>query len=256
MALKGKRKSQSRGSQGRRRPAGAPRPVVSPRGPRRWYRSPAGRAVAAIIAVALLGGVVAAVVGARSGAAELEQRQDALRSFTGEVRVALQSIRVATGDMSEAPVTASDPRALEGLRASAEGWARTLQEAQGNLVGLTPAPGANSAQRLFVQSTQLYAGAAKTYALVPRIEGDLRDGLLTRAAEQRDLAAGIWEEATRLLDLERNEADLGPSALSSPSVPAAAAPPTTPGGGQDGGGGGQGSGGQDGQGQGGPGDGN
>src|SRR5918999_413249 len=245
MALKGKKKSQSRGSQGRRRPAAAPRPALAPRAPRRWYRTTSGRAVAAIVAVALVGGIVAAIIGARSGAGDLQRRQGSLRTFTGEVRVVLQELRVAAGAMSEAPVTAEGGE-LDELRASTRGWARTIQSAQGRLVSIAPARGTELAQRLFAQSTQLYGSAATTYGLVDRAGAALSDDLLRRAAERR-------------------AADLGPSALAPPSVPGAAAPPPPPeqgqvgqGDGAGGGQGGQGDGagqGQGGQGQGGQDDG-
>jgi hypothetical protein len=242
MALKGKKKSQSRGSQGRRRPAAAPRPALAPRAPRRWYRTTTGRAVAAIVAVALVGGIVAAIIGARSGAGDLERRQDSLRTFTGEVRVVLQELRVAAGAMSEAPVAAKEGE-LDELRDSARVWARTIQSAQGRLVSIAPARGTEVAQRLFAQSTQLYGSAATTYGLVDRAGAAVSDDLLQRAAEQRDQASGIWQTATELLDAERRAVDLGPSALSPPSVPGAAAPPPPPeqeGGGQGDGAGGQG----------------
>jgi hypothetical protein len=245
MALKGKKKSQSRGSQGRRRPAAAPRPAVAPRAPRRWYRTTTGRVVAAIVAVALVGGIVAAVVGARSGAGDLERRQSSLRTFTGEVRVVLQELKVAAGAMSDAPVTAEGAR-LDELRQNARVWVRTIQAAEGRLVGIAPARGAEIAQRLFAQSTQLYASAANTYGLVDRAGAAVSDDLLRRAAEQRDQASGIWQTATEVLDAERRAVDLGPSALSPPSVPGAVAPPPPP---DEGEGQGQGQG-QGGQGQG------
>jgi hypothetical protein len=258
MALKGKKKSQSRGSQGRRRPAAAPRPALAPRAPRRWYRTTTGRAVAAIVAVALVGGIVAAIIGARSGAGDLERRQGSLRNFTGEVRVVLQELRTAAGAMSEAPVT-PEGADLDELRENARLWARTIQSAQGRLVSIAPARGTAVAQRLFAQSAQLYASAATTYGLVDRAGAAVSDDLLRRAAEQRDQASGIWQTATELLDAERRAADLGPSALSPPSVPGAAAPAPPPEQGQGGqdAGGGQDQGGQDqgGQDQGGQGDG-
>ena len=42
MALKGKKKSQSRGSEGRRHPAAAPRAVYSSRAHEPWYRTATG----------------------------------------------------------------------------------------------------------------------------------------------------------------------------------------------------------------------
>jgi uncharacterized membrane protein YgcG len=240
MALKGKKKSQSRGSQGRRRPAAAPRPAAASRAPRRWYRTTTGRAVAAIVAVALIGGIVAAIVGARSGAGDLERRQGSLRTFTGEVRTVLQQLRIPAGAMSEAPVTAEETE-LDQLRENAGEWTRTIQTAHGRLLGIPPARGAEVAQRLFAQSAQLYAGAAGTYALVDRAGAAVRDDLLRRAAEQRDQALGIWQTATEVLDEERRAAELGPSALSPPSVPGPVAPPPPN----------QGQGGDQGQGQGG-----
>ena len=53
MAIKGKKKSQSRGSQGQRRPAAAPRPVYTGRRHTPWYKTTEGR---------LIGGMLIAVV--------------------------------------------------------------------------------------------------------------------------------------------------------------------------------------------------
>ncbi|MFN2389188.1 MAG: hypothetical protein ABR575_06220, partial [Actinomycetota bacterium] len=57
MAIKGKKKSQSRGSQGQRRPAAAPRPTYAPRRATRWYQTPAGRLAAITLGLLLLGTV-------------------------------------------------------------------------------------------------------------------------------------------------------------------------------------------------------
>ncbi|MDQ3957514.1 MAG: hypothetical protein M3273_04245, partial [Actinomycetota bacterium] len=55
MAIKGKKKSQSRGSQGLRRPAAAPRPVYTGRRHTPWYKTTEGRLIGGILAAALIG---------------------------------------------------------------------------------------------------------------------------------------------------------------------------------------------------------
>jgi hypothetical protein len=76
MPVKGKKKAQARGSQGRRRPAQAPRPVVAPRKPPAWYRTGPGRAVLVIVVLAVIGGVVAAVAATRGDSGAGNQADD------------------------------------------------------------------------------------------------------------------------------------------------------------------------------------
>ena len=220
MPVKGKKKAQARGSQGRRRPAEAPRPVLAPRKPPAWYRTWPGRAVLVIVVVALVGGVFAAVASTQ-GDDGTAARADALDRYTGEVRGVLQSLRPAASDMSSAPTSVGESDARKALGDRAVSWRQTIEGAHTNLSQLLSPGAAQSAHGLFLQSAQIYLGAAKTYALATEIEGDAADKVLARAAEQRDQGGLLWQSATVLLDEERVEAELEVSGLTPPSLPPA-----------------------------------
>ncbi len=220
MPVKGKKKAQARGSQGRRRPAEAPRPVVAPRRPPAWYRTGPGRAVLAIVALALVGGIFAAIASTQddSGA---QGRADALDRYTGEVRGVLQSLRPAASDMTTAPTSVGEQETRKALRERATSWTETIEGAHTNLSRVLSPSSAQSAHSLFLQSAQIYLAAGKTYALAAQVEGDDADRVLARAAEQRDQGGQLWQSATVLLDEQRAEVGLGVSGLTPPSLPPA-----------------------------------
>ena len=219
MPVKGKKKAQARGSQGRRRPSQAPRPVLTPRKPPAWYRTWPGRAVLAIVVLALVGGMFAAIASTQGD--DGTARADALDRYTGEVRGVLQSLRPAASDMSSAPTSVGEPGARKAIGERAGSWRSTIGAAHTNLSQVLSPGAAQSAHSLFLQSAQIYLAAAKTYALAAEIEGELADKALARAAEQRDQGGQLWQSATVLLDEQRAEVDLGVSGLTPPSLPPA-----------------------------------
>ena len=244
MPVKGKKKAQARGSQGRRRPAQAPRPVLAPRKPPAWYRTWPGRAVLGIVIVALVGGTFAAIASTR-GDDGADARADALDRYSGEVRGVLQSLRPAASDMTTAPTSVSEPDARQALGERAASWKSTIDGAHTKLSRVLSPAAAQSAHGLFLQSAQIYLAAAKTYALAAEVEGVVADRVMARAAEQRDQAGVLWQSATLLLDEQRAEADLEASGLTPPSLPPAQPQDGTGGGSgrDDGSGSGEGSGG-------------
>lgn len=228
MAIKGKKKSQSRGSQARRRPAAAPRPVITSRARTPWYKTPGGRAIGVIVVLTVLGVVVWAVGNARSNAKDLEQRQEALDDYTDSLRSLLQSVSGPASQMATAPAAGSQPdaAALEELSDASKSWTSTLEES-GTIASTTsPAPGMESVNRLFAKALSLFRTAALTYGMAVDADGKLLDGLLQRAAEARSLADEIWIEAIAILDDERADADMELSGLRAPSLAPAGGPPT------------------------------
>jgi hypothetical protein len=216
MALKGKRKSGSRGSQGRKRPATAPRPVPAPGRRLPWYHTNGGR-LAIGVGIALVVGVVWwAIATAQANADRLEARQETLQEYTGQIRAVSQAITQPAGDMA-AVAPEPDEAAVQGLADSSARWAKAFTDAQTTLIESFPAN--QTLQRtnsLFQQSLQLYDSAARTYGLVPRAEGKLRTELIARAAAQRDQAAAIWASAVAIVDAARASAEMDASGIPAP----------------------------------------
>ena len=227
MAIKGKKKSQTRGSHARRRPASAPRSMAAaPR--RRWYETDRGRTVAAVVVALVVVAAWVAVTRAQSRAEDLERVQAAVDSYTDEVRGVLQTVRAPAQDMAEIPSEA-DPRTLERVADEVPSWLEALTRARAAAGRLAPTPATANANRLFVQSIDLYLAAAETYALVGEVDREFAGDVLTRAAEQRDAAANVWSSATTAVDTERARIDLGASGLGVPSAPTSAPQPALPG---------------------------
>ena len=220
MAIKGKKKRKSR--QPSRRPAAAPRPVVTTGRQIPWYRTSRGRAIAAVVAVVLLivGGVV---FKNRSDDQEaLAKDQEKIEGFTGDTEALLQSISPSATEMVAAKPESKD------LAKDAKRWIGVFEDARDGLTdSLTRSPLiVDVSNRLIYQSVLQYIAAAETYKLVPEASGDLRDDLAERAKAQVTAADGTWEGAVAALDEQREEADLDPSGL---RVPSAATAPTGPG---------------------------
>ena len=222
MALKGKRKSGSRGSQGRRRPAAAPRPAPVPVRGLPWYHTNGGRLVIAALIAVSVGLAWWAISSAQSRSDRLETRREALDDYTGRIRTLSQSIGEPAAQMA-AVVPTPDRAGLGDLRSSSGGWARAFAQAQTSLIETFPSSAAlQRANGLFQGSLQLYESAARTYQLVPRAEGNLQPDLLARAAAQRDQAAALWTAAVAYIDASRTAADMDPSGLAVPGSDLAA----------------------------------
>ena len=237
MAIKGKKKSQTRGSQARRRPATAPRAAGGTR-PAPWYHTTSGRVMLAVVGAVVLGGVMWAVANAQASARDLRQRQRALDQFTGQIRAVLDMMNPVTAEMATVPETAAGPDVVK-LQKDTTTWLKSLQQVRTQLSGIPVLPSVETASRVFASSVEQYVAAANAYQLAATVERDVQRKALVQAAAQRDQAAALWLTAVDALDRARSAAELGPSALQPPVVmPPQPAPEVSPepDGGGDGGG--------------------
>lgn len=245
MAIKGKKKSQQRGSQARRRPAMAPRPVTGRAQKAPWYKTTRGQTLAAISTLILLVLILAWAGNAKKEADEREQAQETLENYTDQIEALQQRIAQPATEMSA--ITTSPP---EDLADAAEEWTTTFTGAQAETSQFFAPEGATASGQLYTQSINLFKTAAETLTVAAGLEGKQQQDLISAVSTQVQTAAGVWDAATTVLDEARDEVDLGASAVGSPisttpanvQTPATSATiPVTPGGG--GGGGGDGSGG-------------
>lgn len=212
MAIKGKKKSQSRGSQARRKPAMAPRPATGkPRKPP-WYKTTAGQTMAAIGTMILVLLILIGVNNARTESREREQTEQSFESYTDQVRALLQSI---TGPASEMAAATQTPP--ENLKRAATGWSEAFTGAQTQVVQLLAPEGASASSELFAQSMSLFASAANTFATAADLEGQQRTELLAAASAQVGSAAQVWSAGVTVLDDARGDNDMSPSGLRSPT---------------------------------------
>lgn len=229
MAIKGKKKSQSRGSQGSRRPAQAPRPVASSRrGPTPFYRTRDGILLLGIFGAVALAVVIWAIVNARSNAADTQKRADALDDYTSQVRAVLQEVSPVAAEMTQV-APAPSPDLVAGLEDDTKTWLETLQGGREQLGGIAPPEDAEHLQALFEQSIGAYLAAADAYVLVPGVDDKLQPRLLAAATAQRDRAGALAATAILALDDERSDLGLDLSGIQAPSKTAPVAPqPSVP----------------------------
>jgi len=227
MAIKGKKKS--RGSQARRRPSTAPRPVSAARRKDPWYHTTTGRLIAGSLLAVIAGLVIWAVMAAQSRSEDLAAEQDRLVDYTSEIRSILQLVRVPASEMTQAPTSAED--GIGSLEKDVVTWLSALTNAQQQIQGVAAPPGMESINAAFLQSINTYAGAGRTYELALKVDGDVVTEVLARASEQREQAGSQWQLATDLLDEERADADMSASDL---PVPAEAIPGAAPSGSEGG----------------------
>lgn len=217
MPIKGKKKPARRGSRSRRVPAAAPRPTATGRRRDPWYRTLAGRVVAGITVLALLGLVVGLVVNSRSSGSAQAGRQDALESYTGQIRALLQKVAPPAGDLAD--LAGSSPsRIVKAVEENDGGWAESFEAAVTDAEAITPPAEVAPAHGLFVESIGLYAGAAQTYGLATELEGALQSDIFIRASDQRARAESVWTYAVGVVDAQLAEADAEPSGLGPPSA--------------------------------------
>lgn len=224
MAIKGKKKS--RGAQGVRRPAAAPRPQTT--GVRRhtpFYKTRDGIILLSILGLVALGTIVWLVMSAQNEAKELEAQQTVLDQYTDQVEPVLQTAAATANEMLALSAIPEDPA---DLTEDSQGWITNLQDAQTGLSQIFPAPEVDPVNQLFNESIGLYVSSAETLALVPKAEGALQGDLFTRATVQRDTAAAVWESAVAALDELRDVRDLGASGIDAPRA-VAPDPLATPG---------------------------
>ena len=218
MAIKGKKKSGSRGSQARRRPATAPRVITARRTYTPWYQTAAGRVAAAIVVVALLAGVGTAIAQINAAGDRRDARQDALNEFTRTIDGLRLDLGSPVSQMASVARTPSK-EVLKTLTKDATGWVKAINDVKDETKGLQGPEGLTSLPALFDQAIGLYANAATSYQVVPGLpEGD-RAELLATAQYQLGSAGGVWQAGVGILDEARAEEGLDPSGLSPPGAP-------------------------------------
>lgn len=214
MAVKGKKKARTRGSQARRRPASAPRPSYGGREKPRWYQTTAGL-VGAFLAVVTLGIFVWwFVADNRSEAEALQANQDQLETYTASLDGALQSISPVATDLATAS-TLDDAE----LAKQVKDWKTKLGAAQTAVAQATPPRSLEPLTGLTSQAVLLYVQSVEQYELLPDLEGKARDAVAAKAAGSFSAASNIFASAIELLDRERQKNDLGSSRLTAPGSP-------------------------------------
>ena len=242
MAIKGKKKSGSRGSQARRRPAAAPRPVTATtRHKTPWYNTATGRVIAALLVVLILAGIGGLIAVNRSNANREKERLEAVEAYAEEVRSGVQSAATPVGELSAITPTAT-PEQLGSLKEDAEGWTTDIEAAASRTVAIVPPEQVSAIHPLFSQAYQLYLTSARLLLDAADAEGKDQADLLTRSTEVRGHAESVWATATAQVDDVLTELGGDPSGLQSPGITGASAAVPAPGQG-GGGGGGQGGGG-------------
>ena len=230
MAIKGKNKSKSRSGKPRSRPASTPRPVARPAQSDPWYKTMAGQLAIIGVVLALIGAGIWASSARSARAAELEETQEKLRSFTGEVEPIVSSVEETIAEMLGAPFNTANPEVIADLEESADRWAKDMESAAALSEGLVaPDPTLEPATQMIQQGMMLYRSAALTYQLVPSEEGKVRQQkLIDRASDQRDAAGRVMGAGLNILDAELREADLGSSGIPSPATIAPIVPTPEP----------------------------
>jgi hypothetical protein len=222
MAIKGKKKTQTRGSQARRRPSTAPRPAIAPRGAEPWYRTPGGRVAVAVIAVLLIatvGGVIAAVnSNNRAEQESRDRRQQAMDDFTAQVSALRQELSGPVTEMFQVP-EAPDDRALKDITKQAEEWTLSVSgaiETQGQLKAPPQVTGLN---QLLFQAIRSYDLAADTYILAGETkDAELALKIIRKADSIRNGASSVWAGAIQQLDAARDALGMAASGVGLPNA--------------------------------------
>lgn len=235
MAIKGKKRSRNRGSQGARRPAAAPRPTLGgSRKGGRWYDSALTMGVVVIFGLVAIGILIALIANLQDRAAETDARRAVLESYVQDVRPTLELASSPASQMSQLTSPPSGD-ALDTLTEDAEGWVGELQEAQSQLAQIFPEEGVEGVNQLFNEALGLYISSANTFATLPDIsEAAVRQEVFIEAATVRDTAHAVFQTAITVLDRLRADADLGSSGLRPPVTPGQIPAPETGGAAEDG----------------------
>ncbi|MDQ3914122.1 MAG: hypothetical protein M3323_02150 [Actinomycetota bacterium] len=230
MAIKGKKKSQTRGSQGQRRPAAAPRPVYTGRKHTPWYKKTEGRLIGGMIVAVIVGVGIWLIADAQNKSKERTQQREALEGYVTSVRAFATTIGPVAEEMSL--VSAAEPD-FEALEKDAAKWTEDLTAAQAQAATLQAPDGADVANDLFLQSLASYAAAARTFESVADAGGDLRTELLAQAVEEREQAATLFGLGVDALDEALVEVDGKLSNLTIPQGTAPVQPPAGDAGAED-----------------------
>jgi hypothetical protein len=198
--------------------------------------------VSILATLTLIGLVIWSVTSSRSEAARLEERQEALEEYSSQVRALVQALTPAASEMSGAGQIPPDE-----IADRVQEWNRNFSEAQTTLSQTIAPDDLRSLNQLLLQSILLYVSSAETYELMPDLEGEARQSIITQAGVQWTSANNVFASAIALLDEELEEADLRASGLRPPGANAPASGPEGSGssedievGGDEGGAGGEG----------------
>ena len=230
MAIKGKKKTKSRPSSAKRRPAPATaRAPVSAVRAVPWHRSMGGQLTMIVVALGIIGFVMWRVAETRSDNQVREARQAELRDLTTDVSDLVATVQEPVREMLGAAFNTANPEAIEALRDSTDKWIEELEAAGARAQTLAPPEDLTSAGQILQQSFLLYGSAAKTYALVPGEDSDKRQNeLIQRATDQRDQAGRLMVAALGILDVARDAAEMGPSGIQAPAAMAPILPSPVP----------------------------
>lgn len=228
MAIKGKKKSQQRGSQGQRRPAAAPRPVYTGRKHTPWYKTNEGRLIGGMLIAVVVGVTIWLVADAQSKSRERTETRQALEQYVKTVRSFTNALGPVAEDMGGAPTTGPD---VDSLKEDAGQWTEDLSAAQAQIVSVPPPDEASVAAKLFDQSMASFLSAARTFQSAADAEGELVTELLAQAHEEHQQATGLFDLGVEALDGELLEVDGASSNLSLPqATPDTPDPGQSPGG--------------------------
>ena len=230
MAIKGKKKTKSRPSSAKRRPAPATaRAPVSAARPVPWHRSMGGQLTMILVALGIIAFVMWRVAETRSDNQAREARQTELRDLTTDVSDLVATVQEPVREMLGAAFNTSDPDAIEALTDSTDKWIEELEAAGARAQTLAPPEDLAPTGQILQQSFLLYGSAAKTYALVPGEDNNKRQNeLIQRATDQRDQAGRLMVAALGILDEARDAAEMGPSGIQAPAAMAPILPSPAP----------------------------
>ena len=214
MALKGKKKSRTRGSQARRRPAAAPKPsYVGGREKARWYQTTQGLVIAFIVAAATIIFLWWFIADSRNDAQALEDKQEGLKTYTDQLRTVIDTLDPVAGELATAEGLSD-----EELAKKSEEWRESLTRAQSQLSQQVPPAGLEPVNALAVQAILLYVQSAEQYGLLPSLDdSNVQSEMTGKAVGSFQAANGIFGSIIQLIDTERTEADLSVSGLTAPS---------------------------------------
>ena len=220
MAIKGKKKSQSRGSQGQRRPAAAPRPVYSGRRHTPWYKTNEGRLIGGMLIAVIVGVTIWLVADAQSESRQRDETRQVLEDYAGNVRSFTNALGPVAEDMGAVAPGEVD---AEALKKDAEKWTSDLSSAQAQIASIPPPDEAEVAGRLFDQSMASFLAAARAFDSAADAEGNLQTELLAQAAEEVQQGRGLFDLGVVALDEELIDVGGEPSNLllpqSTPPLP-------------------------------------
>lgn len=221
MALKGKKKSRARGSQARRRPAGAPRPSHGGREKPRWYQTTPGLVIGFLVAVTAIIFVWWFIADSRSESQAREDQQAALETFTDDLRTVITNLTPLTTDLATATGLDDDE-----LADKTKTWNEQLSGVQASLAELSAPRELAAAGGVVSQSTLLYGQAIDGFGSLPDLEGKARETVSSSATGSFNAANNLFAVVIQLLDEARREADLSASGLTAPASEAPTPEPT------------------------------